>query len=78
MTVTLRKLNNGVKGYKVEYSLKKNFKKPGSLTKAKSKIVIKKLKSKKTYYVRVKAYKLNGKKKVFSKKWSAVKKVKVK
>ena len=78
VTVTLPKLKNGVKGYKVEYSLKKNFKKSGSLTKAKSKVVIKKLKSKKTYYVRVKAYKLNGKKKVFSKKWSAVKKVKVK
>ena len=36
------------------------------------------IKSKKTYYFRVKAYKMNGKKKVLSKKWSAVKKVKVK
>ena len=44
----------------------------------KNRTTIKKLKSKKIYYFRVKAYKMNGKKKVFSKKWSAVKKVKVK
>ena len=37
----------------------------------------KKLKKKKTYYIRVRAYKMNGKKKVYGK-WSTVKKVKIK
>ena len=78
VTVNLPKLKNGVKGYKIQYSLKKNFKKAGSVTSKKAKVVLKKLKTGKTYYIRVKAYKLNGRKKVFSKKWSAVKKVKVK
>ena len=68
VTVNLPKLKNGVKGYKIQYSLKKNFKKAGSVTSKKAKVVVKKLKSTKTYYIRVKAYKLNGKRKVFSKK----------
>ena len=36
-----------------------------------------KLKKRKTYYIRVRAYKMNGKKKVYGK-WSTVKKVKIK
>lgn len=68
----------GVKGYVIQYSLNKKFKKASKVTVTKNKAVIKKLKSGKKYYVRVKAYKLNGKKKVLSKKWSKVKTVKVK
>lgn len=68
----------GAKGYLVQYSTNKKFKGAKSKYVTKNRTTIKKLKSKKTYYFRVKAYKMNGKKKVFSKKWSAVKKVKVK
>ena len=53
---------NGVDGYQVQYSLKKNFK--GAKTKKlnKTKLTVKNLKAKKTYYVRVRAYKkINGK-----------------
>ena len=78
LTISLPKLKGDVKGYKLEYSLKKNFKGAKSLVVKKNKVVIKKLKSGKTYYVRVKAYALDGSKKVFSKKWSVAKKAKVK
>lgn len=78
LTISLPKLKGDVKGYKLEYSLKKNFKGAKSLVVKKNKVVIKKLKSGKTYYVRVKAYALDGSKKVFSKKWSVAKRAKVK
>lgn len=79
-TVKWKKVS-GAKGYKIEYSTKKSFKKKytKSKTTTKTKIIIKKLKKKKTYYFRVKAYKTDAaKKKVYSKKWSKVKKVKIK
>lgn len=72
---------SGAKGYKIQYSTKKSFKAKytSSKTTKKTTITIKKLKSKKTYYFRVKAYKLDSKKKrVYSKKWSKVKKTKIK
>lgn len=78
VTITLPKIKKQVKGYVVQYSLKKNFKGAKKVTAKKSKIVIKKLKSGKTYYFRVKAYTLDGNKKVLSKKWSKPKKVKIK
>ena len=78
MTITLPKKSGGVKGYVIQYSLNKKFKKASKVTVTKNKAVIKKLKSGKKYYVRVKAYNRNGSKKVFSKKWSSVKKVVVK
>lgn len=69
----------GAKGYRVQYSTSKKFKNAKAKTTTKTKIVIKKLKSKKTYYFRVKAYKVNSsKKKVYSKKWSKVKHTKIK
>lgn len=69
----------GAKGYRIQYSTSKKFKKAKAKNTTKTKIVIKKLKSKKTYYFRVKAYKLNSsKKKVYSKKWSKVKSTKIK
>ncbi len=42
-----------------------------------NKTVIKKLKKKKTYYFRVRAYRLEGKKKVYGS-WSGTKKIKIK
>lgn len=75
--ITIKKVK-GAKGYQIQYSRKRSFKgKKSKYVKTRTK-TIKKLKSKKTYYFRVRAYKLNGKKKVYSKKWSKVKKVKVK
>ena len=65
----------GAKGYQLQYALNKKFKKKSIQTK-KTKYTIKKLKKKKTYYIRVRAYKMNGKKKVYGK-WSTVKKVKI-
>lgn len=69
------------KGYQIQYSTNKNFKAKytKSKTTKKTSVTIKKLTSKKTYYFRVRAYKTDSaKKKVYSKKWSKVKKVKIK
>lgn len=67
---------NGVAGYQVQYSVKKNFKKATTRKLKKNKLTVKKLKKNKTYYVRVRAYKkINGK--MNYSKWSATK-VKVK
>ena len=67
----------GAKGYQLQYALNKKFKKKKSIQTKKTKYTIKKLKKKKTYYIRVRAYKMNGKEKVYGK-WSMVKKVKIK
>ena len=67
----------GAKGYQLQYALNKKFKKKKSIQTKKTKYTIKKLKKKKTYYIRVRAYKMNGKKKVYGK-WSMVKKAKIK
>ena len=70
----------GVDGYEIQYSLKKNFKKAKKKTvkgAAKKSLKVKKLKSGKKYYVRIRAYKVINGKKVYSK-WSAKKTVKVK
>lgn len=75
--VKIKKVS-GAKGYQIQYSTKKSFKGKKTVTTTARTKTIKKLKSKKTYYFRVRAYKLNGKKKVYSKKWSKVKKAKVK
>lgn len=79
-TVKWKKIS-GVKGYQIQYSTSKKFTKKTtkSKTTTKTSITIKKLKSKKTYYFRVRAYKKNAaKQKVYSKKWSKVKKAKIK
>ena len=65
----------GAKGYQLQYALNKKFKRKKSIQTKKTKYTIKKLKKKKTYYIRVRAYKMNGKKKVYGK-WSKVEKVK--
>ncbi|MCI9646345.1 MAG: leucine-rich repeat protein [Lachnospiraceae bacterium] len=86
LSVQWKKKTKQVTGYEVAYSLKKSFPKKGTKT-----IVIKKnktasckiskLKSKKTYYVRVRTYKtvkINGKPKKLYSVWSDVKKAKTK
>lgn len=67
----------GAKGYWLQYATNKKFKKKKSKFVKKTKYTVKKLKRKKKYYFRVRAYKLDGKKKVYGK-WSGVKKVKIK
>lgn len=79
-TVTWAKVS-GVKGYQIQYSSDKKFKnynKSVTVTKQKStKATVKKLKSKKKYYVRVRTYKTVNGKKIYSS-WSKVKSVKTK
>ncbi len=71
----------GVSGYHIQYSLKKNFKKKCKSMFVKSakktKAKIKKLKAKKTYFVRIRTYKIINKKKYYSA-WSKVVKRKTK
>ena len=79
-TVTWAKVS-GVKGYQIQYSSDKKLKKNNkSVTVTKQKITkatVKKLKSKKKYYVRVRTYKTVNGKKIYSS-WSKVKSVKTK
>ena len=78
VTVTYKKVS-GATSYRVTYSTSKKFKKAKTVTVKSGKTVkktISKLKSKKTYYVKVCAVK-KVKGKSYTGKWSAVKKVKV-
>lgn len=74
--VIWKKLTN-ISGYQIQYAPNKKFKKAKSKTVKSTSAMIKKLKKKKTYFVRVRAYKLVDGKKVYGK-WSAVRKVKIK
>ena len=71
----------GVKGYQVQVATDKKFKKNKKTVNIKkqktTKTTVKKLKSKKKYYVRVRTYKIVNGKKVYSS-WSKVKSVKTK
>ena len=65
-------------GYCVQYSTNKKFKKAKTKLTKKRKLTIKKLKKKKNYYIRVRAYRLDGKgKKIFGP-YSKTKKIKIK
>lgn len=79
-TVTWAKVS-GVKGYQIQYSTDKKFKnnnKSVTVNKQKTtKTTVKKLKSKKTYFLRVRTYKTVNGKKVYSS-WSKVKSIKTK
>ncbi len=79
--VTWKKSGGGVDGYKVQTALDNGFKKSLKTYTVKgadkTSKTIKKLKSKKTYYVRVCAYKTVGKT-TYKGEWSNVKKIKVK
>ena len=67
------------KGYQVQVSTSKKFKKKVTITKLtkKNSIVIKKLKKKKQYFVRTRSYTIVKKKKKFGK-WSKIKAIKTK
>lgn len=66
------------KGYMIQYSTSKKFKRKQTKTKytTKRNITVKKLRSGKTYYFRIKAYVKDGGKKVYCKNWSKIKKCK--
>ena len=69
---------SGAKGYEISYSTDKNFKKGVTAkTTDKTSYTIKKLKAQKTYYVRVRAYKVDSAGKKVYGKYSSVKKVKI-
>ena len=77
-TLTL-KLNgqSDCDGYQIQYGLKKNFKGAKTITKQTGSVTIKKLKVKKTYYVRVRTYKKIAGNTYYGK-WSNRKSVKIK
>ncbi len=68
----------GAKKYQLQYSYSKKFKKSKSKTVKSCKKTVKKLKSKKTYYVRIRSYKVVKGHKVYSQKWSKTRKIRVK
>lgn len=68
---------SGAKGYQIQYAADKKFKKKKCKVTKKTKYTLKKLKKKKTWYFRVRAYKLDGKKKIYGK-CSKSKKIKIK
>ncbi|WP_081668027.1 fibronectin type III domain-containing protein [Butyrivibrio sp. WCD2001] len=82
ITISWKKLTaKDIKGYEIQYSTDKSFKKDVKTvnigkTKRTSK-TIKKLTSKKKYYVSIRTYKKSGGEKIYSK-WSKSKSVKVK
>ena len=85
LTVTFNKMkNSGKVFYEIQYSTKKNFKKATKTLKVsakKTKVIIKKLRGNKKYYVRIRAYqtkKINGKNKKVYSVWTKVKAVKTK
>ncbi len=71
------KKTTGAKGYQICYSASKKWKNKKQKLITKNKVVIKNLKKNKTYYFRVRAYRLEGTKKVCGA-WSSVKKIKIK
>lgn len=78
--VTLKKKVSGAKGYEIKYTTDKKFKKSvKTVTSTKTTATISKLKKNKTYYVKVRAYKIDSAgKKVYSSSYSKVAKVKIK
>ena len=80
-TATVKwKRDKQAEGYQIQYSTKKNFKSATKVTVKKSSQVsttLKKLKSKQTYYVRIRSYKKVGTKYIYSA-WSTAKQIKVK
>lgn len=65
LKVTAEKVN-GADGYEVQYALKANFKKSWKKKSKKPTITVKKLKSGKKYYVRVRAYKIINDSKIYT------------
>ena len=67
----------GISGYQIQYAANKKYKKAKKTVTQKKQYVIKKLRKKKTYYIRVRAYTVYNGKRVYGR-WSKVKKVKIK
>ena len=76
VTVSWKKVP-GAAGYQICYSTSKKWKNKKQKLSRKNKLIVKKLKKKKTYYFRVRAYRMNGAKKVYGA-WSKVRKIKIK
>lgn len=78
-TVSLSwKKQSSVNGYQIQYATNKKFKKSKTKNTKKNSISISKLKKKKTYYFRVRAYQTDEKKKRLYGAWSITKKIKIK
>lgn len=75
--ITVKKSPEQVSGYEVTLSTKKNFKNAKKITIKKNVITVKKLKAGKKYFVKVRAFKKVGNKKIYGN-YSTVKKVIVK
>jgi hypothetical protein len=67
----------GASGYQIRYSDNKNFKKAKNVTSFTNKVTLKKLKKKKSCYVKVRAYKTSGNVRKYGK-YSGVKVIKIK
>lgn len=84
LTVTWKKLTSQTTGYEIQYSTSSKFKSAKKVTVTKNKTtktVIKKLKSKKKYYIRIRTYKtvkVDGKNTKFYSSWSKAKSIKIK
>lgn len=84
LSIKWKKQPKGTNGYQLQYSLKKKFKKAKSKTIKKTKTTsctLRRLKTKKQYYVRIRTYRrivVNGKKQIVYSSWSKVKKAKTK
>ena len=81
-TISIKwKINKKADGYEIQYALNKGFSKSkkSKIVKSsrKSALNIRKLTKGKTYYIRVRAYKMEGTKKYYGK-WSKTKKIKIK
>ncbi len=76
VTVSWKKVS-GAAGYQVCYGTSKKWKNKKQKLSRKNKLIVKKLKKKKTYYFRVRAYRMNGAKKVYGA-WSKARKIKIK
>lgn len=75
--ITVKKSSEQVSGYEVILSTKKNFKNAKKITTKKNVVTVKKLKASKKYFVKVRAFKKVGNKKIYGN-YSTVKKVIVK
>ena len=75
--ITVKKTSEKINGYEIVLSVKKNFKNAKKVTTKKNVITVSKLKAGKKYYVKVRAFKKVGNKKVYGN-YSTVKKVTVK
>lgn len=76
ISLTIKKIS-GVKGYQIRYCGNKKFQGYMQKKSAKNKVTLKGLKKKKTYYVKVRAYKVYKGKTIYGA-WSKVKRVKIK